>query len=126
MKKKGFTLIELLGTVILLGIIALIIFPIANGIIKESKERAYKVQIEAILEASHKWGVDNTDLLPEEDTDIVYKLNLSDLITEGYLEDSSDIKDPRTNKVMDGCVSIKYSSSYNQYVYEYKEKSYCN
>lgn len=126
MKKKGFTLIELLGTVILLGIIALIIFPIANGIIKESKERAYKVQIEAILEASHKWGVDNTDLLPEEDTDIVYKLNLSDLITEGYLEDSSDIKDPRTNKVMDGCVSIKYSSSYNQYVYEYKENDYCD
>ena len=57
--KKGFTLIELLVAIILLAIVALIATPIILGIIKDTKENAFKESItgivdDAILESTLK------------------------------------------------------------------------
>ena len=41
-KKNAFTLAELLGKIIILGIIALIIFPVVNKSVKDSKQKLYE------------------------------------------------------------------------------------
>lgn len=46
--KKGFTLIEMIGAIILLGMLSLLIIPIVNKNIKQSKEKLYIAQIEEI------------------------------------------------------------------------------
>lgn len=38
MKRKGFTLVELLGVIVLLGLIALIVYPTVGGMLNKSKE----------------------------------------------------------------------------------------
>ena len=62
--KKGFTLAELLGVIIILGVIALITFPIVNRNIRESQEQLYATQLEEIELAAEKWAYKNVDLLP--------------------------------------------------------------
>jgi len=64
--KKGFTLIELIGVVTLLALIALVVYPAINSVIKNSKEKAYKDQIELLIKAAKEWGIDHAEDLPEE------------------------------------------------------------
>ena len=45
MKKKGFTLVELLAVIIILSLVLVIAVPSVNKYIKQSKEKAYKVQM---------------------------------------------------------------------------------
>ena len=122
MKKKGFTLIELIATLIIVGIIALIAYPVVNSTIKNSKQKSYNDQVELIIEANKKLGLKNTDLLPEDDE--TSKIYLNTLIQEGLLKNVSNegLINPLDDTIMDGCVVIKYSSEYNQYTYEYIEE----
>lgn len=122
MKKKGFTLIELIATLIIVGIIALIAYPVVNSTIKNSKQKSYNAQVELIIEATKKLGLKNTDLLPEDDE--TSKIYLNTLIQEGLLKNVSNegLINPLDDTIMDGCVVIKYSSEYNQYTYEYIEE----
>lgn len=117
MKQKGFTLVELLAVIIILGIIALIVVPIVNDTLKEQREKLYEKQINTIEEAVEGWGAVNTDKLPNAG-DPTYYIKLEDLVEQGFLK-NGDIKDPRTNDIMTGCVSISFDSDYNQYVYDY-------
>ena len=57
--KKGFTLIEMIGAIILLGTLSLLIIPIVNKNIKQSKEKLYIAQIEEIKLATEKWAYKN-------------------------------------------------------------------
>ena len=50
--KKGFTLIEMLAVIVILAIISLIIFPEVNKVIKSSKEKSYKTQIDNLIDAT--------------------------------------------------------------------------
>ena len=114
--KKGFTLVELLAVIIILGILGLIVVPMVNETIKEQKEKLYNRQIETLESSAEAWSTKNTDKLVEDGTSIY--VSITTLVQDGYLK-NSDIKDPRNNKQMLGCVSISYDISYNQYVYEY-------
>lgn len=121
--KKGFTLVELLGIIIILGVIMMIAFPIINKTIKDSKEEAYDMQVKMILESARTWAIDNANRLPDEGTDL--KLMVLDLIRDGYIKDLENgvlINPLDESKTMDGCVTIEYSSEYNQYIYEYDEE----
>ena len=121
--KKGFTLVELLGIIIILGVIMMIAFPIINKTIKDSKEEAYDMQVKMILESARTWAIDNANRLPDEGTDL--KLMVLDLIRDGYIKDLENgvlINPLDESKTMDGCVTIEYSSKYNQYIYEYDEE----
>ncbi len=117
--KKGFTLIELLAVLTVLGIIALISFPLVTKQINESKEKSYKNQVKTIINAAHRWAFDNDDLLPYEDTDFdSITVYLESIQASGYLQ-ASEIIDPRTEEVMTGCIEITYDIEYSQHNYEY-------
>ena len=113
--KKGFTLVELLGVIIILGVIALITFPIINKSIKSSKEKALEQVINNIEDAAYKYSISN---------DIGYqtfynKIELSTLVNAGILKDN--IVNPVTDEQMQGCVLYKWVEEYKQYEFKYDE-----
>src|SRR5574344_2644671 len=82
MKKKGFTLVELLATIALLAIILLIGTTSVSKIIKENKQKAYNIQIDAFLDDVRLWAMDNVSSLPANTK--IYILSLADLINGSY------------------------------------------
>lgn len=116
MKNKGFTLVELLAVIIVLSIIGLIAIPTVTSIINNSKENAKKVQIEEIIRSAKSWAANNISQLSEDNT---YYLRVQTLIDEGYIA-ANDIKDPtNSSKTLNECVSIVYSTKYNNYQFTY-------
>ena len=122
MRKKAFTLVELIAVIVVLAIIGAIVVPVTNSIIKNGQKKALETQIEIIIDASRKWAVKNVDLLPEGDN--TTSVDLSTLIKDGYIKktETEGLINSVDDSVMDGCVIIKYSNEYNQYMYEYKEE----
>lgn len=121
--KKGFTLIELLGVLVILGILSLIVTPSIINVIKNSKEKALDAQIVLVVEASKKWGAENSNLLSTVDNS-VYKLQLSELRQSSYLQDSSIIN-PVTGEELIGCIFITFNEENNGYNYSF-ETNGCN
>ena len=64
MKKNAFTLIELIAVIVILSLIALIVFPAVNSVIKNSKEKSFEQQKNAIIKAAKECSYENTELLP--------------------------------------------------------------
>ncbi len=131
MNRKGFTLIELIAVIVILSLIALIVFPAINSVIKDSKEKAYEEQKQTILKAAKQLSYENSDILPAETDGSTETIELACLtigctingkqINGGYLNED-ELKDPRnTNKNLDGVVEITYHT--NQYHYTYKDKT---
>ena len=122
MKKEGFTLVELLAVIVIIGIIYLIVFPSVTSFINKSKEKSYNIQVDLIEKASKKWVVDNTDELLKKDPYHLNNINLTltTLKKDGYLQDEF-IENPKTKKIMTGCVVVSYQSNKNQYEYTYKD-----
>ena len=113
--KKAFTLVELLGVIIILGVLALITFPIIDKSIKNSKEKALERAIDNIEEAAYNYSITN---------DIGYesfykKLSLEELKKAGFLE--KETINPVTNENMTGCVLYKWDESKKQYEFKYDE-----
>lgn len=119
MKKRGFTLTELLGVIVVLGLIALIIFPSIAKSIKSSRKKLYNEQVNLIVSNARRWGVEHSNLLPSNG---IYYLSLNDLIASGYVS-QKEIKDPRDESTMSGCVIIYYEEESKQYQYRYEEAS---
>ena len=122
MKKEGFTLVELLAVIVIIGIIYLIVFPSVTSFIDKSKEKSYNIQVDLIEKASKKWVVDNTDELLKKDPYHLNNINLTltTLKKDGYLQDEF-IENPKTKKIMTGCVVVSYQSNKNQYEYTYED-----
>ena len=118
MKKKGFTLVELLAVIIILGVIALITFPIVDNSIKNSKQAALEQTIDSILESARNYSVEyDLGYSVEENA-----IRLDDLKSSGFL--TTDITNPITNEKMTGCVLYKWDEGSNQYIFRYDEE--CN
>lgn len=115
MKKRGFTLIELLAVIVVLGIIAALITPVITGILSESQDQAYNKQVDNLIKAANTWGLKNTDQLPTSGRTII---QLDTLINDGIIE-NNEIINPKTNKKMEGCISVSYNDDYKQYEYKY-------
>ena len=114
--KKGFTLVELLAVIIILGIIALITFPIVDKSIENSKQAALERTIDSILDAAHDYSIQNKlGYSTEENT-----LSLDQLKNSGFLE--VEIINPVTNEEMQGCVLYKWDEVNKQYVFRYDEE----
>lgn len=118
--KKAFTLIETLAVIIILGIVGLIVYPSISNLVGNSKNKAYDKQISIIIDAAKVWSNNNTELYNEENNVTV---QLENLIKQGYITNTDDgiLHNPKTGEAMNGCVYIRYSNTYNQYLYNYFE-----
>jgi len=70
MKKKGFTLVELLAVITLIGVLGLITVPIINTTIKNSRKKAFKETLSAIVDAAKIYNADTDYLVITEHTGI--------------------------------------------------------
>lgn len=113
--KKGFTLIELLAVIVVLGIVSLIIIPKVNKILKNQKRNLYEEQVKIIEKMAEAYGAKNTEVLP--DSGVVY-IPLDDIVASGLLK-QGDLKDPRSEEQMVGCVAVSFDENYNQYSYKF-------
>lgn len=118
MRKNGFTLLELLGVIVLLGVVALLVVTVSNRMLSKSKESLYETQLETITSAVKNWTVSNNEVLPMSSTDDAYKLSITDLAKDGYI-DSDELIDPRNNKKMCGYFEITYNDTKKQYNYKF-------
>ncbi len=117
LNNRAFTLVELLGVIIVLSVIAVIIYPVYNESITNSKNNLYNQQIKSLENASRRWGVENTSNLPMQ-SDQACGIQFSDLISGGYIADTAIIN-PKNNQDLTGCVIVEWWESNNQYKYTY-------
>lgn len=122
MNKKGFTLIELLTVITVLGLITIITLPTIKESFTKSEENLNKQQMTQIINATKKYMLDHSELLPEMTNGATTSIRISELIENGVIE-NNNILDLKTNETIDGCIVITYRTNYNQYEYNYAE---CN
>jgi len=113
---KGFTLVELMAVIIVLGIVALIVIPIADNFIKDNKQKSYDIQINNIKEGAKSWAIKNSHLLPDEGDS--YDVTLLELKNGSFVE--SDIKDPKTNELFEDTLIITITKQNGSYECEIK------
>lgn len=118
MNKKGFTLVELLAVIVILSIILVIAVPSVNRYIKQSKEKAYKVQISELLDAVESYANMNNEILPENDDEVI-KITLGQLKIEGIVR--NDTKNPYNDKFFDDALTFIIKKKGNRYTYEIDE-----
>lgn len=116
--KKGFTILELAMVIVLIGMIALIAFPLIDRYINNVREDMYETQINNIILAAKDWGFDNRLMLPKDNE--VLELTLGELIEADYI--SGNIINPNTNDPFsENCLIIIKKNS-QSYSYEFSER----
>lgn len=116
-KEKGFTLAELLGVITILGLLALIIIPAIDKTIKNSNETLYQAQLSSIVEGAKSWSSDHLDELPVNGGSIT--VTLDTLKSGGYIP--VDIKNPKTNELFSGDLTVRITEKNSQYQYKVEE-----
>lgn len=92
MKEKGFTLIELLGTVVLLGIIAVIVYPMILKQYKSSKNDISTNKKNMIVNAAKDYVEDNLNEYTNNDVNEITKcINVTDLKDYSTIEIDDDL-----------------------------------
>lgn len=95
--EKGFTLVEILAVLSIIGLIMMLIVPVAIGIINDTKDQAYDVQVENIEAAARSYVAEYSSTINElQNTGGTYTLTLRMLTDEGYIDEP--IKNPKTNQ----------------------------
>lgn len=119
MKKNAFTLIELLAVIIILGVIIAIVVPAVINTIKDSKERAYQTNVEAIKSATESYMNMSFENYKQQLVNPGYiTISINTLIDEGFLK--TDIRNPKTGESFVGSVKVTKVSE-NKYNYEFIE-----
>jgi len=113
--KRGFTLVELIGTVVILGLIALLAFPPMLNMINNSKSEVSEATKSFIYTAAQTYVNQNMNDFPKTEGKI-YCITLRSLVREGLLTDN--LKDVETNKNinLDNKVQIKYANGKFDYI----------
>lgn len=108
MKKKGFTLVELLAVITLIGVLGLITVPVINNTIKNSRKKAFKETLSAIVDAAKIYNAD-TDYLEITEDNSIYVLD-------------ENLKYENRSQVLDGQLYYRSGRYYFDYVFS---KYYC-
>lgn len=117
MKQKAFTLIELLGVIVILGLLALIIYPVVNNVIQNNKGKLYNENISRIEKVAYNWSLENDNLLSKDED---YTLTLAQLKQGGYLKDE-EIKNVKTGEALTGHINIHWKDESSQFEFKYVE-----
>lgn len=96
MKRKGFTLIELVITIMVIGIIAVITFPIVRNVTESSRQKSYNSMVQNIktsaslysteFEDNVRWFVSSTDDNQESDEEWSC-LQINKLVEAGFIKE---------------------------------------
>lgn len=100
MNKKGLTIVELLAVLVVIGLIAVVIFPVVTDNITDSQNKTEEVQKESMKEAAQSYIAENigkTISFTSEDNN--EEISLKTLIDEGFL--TGEYKNPKTGKEYD-------------------------
>ena len=126
--KRGFTLIELVAVIFILGAILIIVVPIVNDSITESKVSLSSEQVRQIESAARQWGVDNLVIQNDKPVDKkeneVSEVTIKTLKSEGYLDDKAII-DAKTKEEIINSYKVCVEYRDHQFVYEYKGSDSC-
>ena len=110
--KKGFTLVELLAVLVVLGIIAVICYPIVTKTLTNQKTKLSSEQRNRIINAAKNYVASNVI------SDEASCIKVSDLQSGGYLE-SGTIKDPNGGTLDGAGVQVDWDDEHNQYTYTF-------
>ena len=91
MKKNGFTLVEMLTVIIILVTLGLLATISISGVVKNSSDRLYQIQVESIIDASRTYVLKNSSTLSDHN-----EITLCDLKRASLIE--RDLKNPKTEK----------------------------
>lgn len=116
MNQKGFTLIEILAVIVVIGLILVIAIPKALEIIQESKQRAYDVQEELIMEAAKKYV--NRNSYDLEWNGNIAIITLAELIADGLIK--SPVKNPLTGTNFDEDATVVVFTKETNTKYSYR------
>lgn len=110
-RNGGFTLVELLAVIVVLGIIALIAYPLVTGTIENSRNKLGEEQFKRLDDAVRSYI---TKSVSEDETCV----SVTDLKKGGYLEDVT-IRNPDGGEVINGIYRIHWNNDNNQYTWTY-------
>jgi len=100
MKERGFTLVEVLGVIAILGVILAITVPTMIGVMDRSKQRAYNIQVNSIVDAAKSYVLKNAYRDPTmQDIGVVFEVSLQKLNEAGTID--LPIKNPITDENYD-------------------------
>lgn len=129
MKNRAFTLIELLGVIVILGVLSVLIVPVVNNIMLESRENLAKAQEKSILKAAKNWGHDHMFMLPDcegaSSCSDTITITLGQVMNDGFL-DNQLIKDVNKNKIYSEATEIVIGKKNNQNTYKLSENKYAD
>ena len=98
-------------------IIGLIIYPVINNLISDSKDDLYKKQIEELERISNTWVAKNYKKLKLE-AGYSYNLSFEELKEAGLISEQH-IKNPKTGELLEGCITLSYNSENKNYDIKY-------
>lgn len=119
MKNKGFTLIELLAVIILIGAIGLIAVPAINKTINKQKEKTFKINVNALINAVKSDAENDKFILPRT---YLYNDNTLTLVEVKSLSYSEDLQVGGKFENANG--TIKYNES-GEIFLAIKDDKYC-
>ena len=88
--KKGFALLELLAVLIILGILMVLAYMGVSRYIRQTNDALYEDYEKNIKVGATNYLIDHTGSIPDIDT--TYRIDVSKLICEGYVESLEDPK----------------------------------
>ena len=125
MNKKGFTLVELISVIVILGILALIVFPNVLSTLNNGKKNMKEDNQTLIISGAKNYVADHPNNFKSIDGK-VYCLSLGTLYNSGYINTvvGLDIDDDVTQ--INDVVKMQYSATDSKFIYSYVAKVNCS
>ena len=118
MNKRGFTLVELIGTIVILLVLSLLVFPNLLNLIKNSKKDISTSTKDFIYGQAKSYIYDNVNGYTLKEGNI-YCIGLKDLVSKKYL--NTPLKDAESGNDIDLSKQIEVKVNNNDYSYELVE-----
>ena len=118
MNKRGFTLVELIGTIVILLVLSLLVFPNLLNLIKNSKKDISTSTKDFIYGQAKSYIYDNVNSYTLKEGNI-YCIGLKDLVSKNYL--NTPLKDAESGNDIDLSKQIEVKVNNNDYSYELVE-----